>query len=129
MHLFRFYVSLMGLLSSAQGQVLNDREMWFDRRPLMIPLRGIFEALQAEVLQEDSRTRAIKATRGSTIVELALGSRVGTFFPPHSEVRLRSPGSRSQVERCSRFRSQLKGPLIAAGFGAPALLTSFRVLR
>lgn len=40
----------------------------------MVPLRGIFEALQADVLYS-APTRSIKATKGSTVVELTLGSR------------------------------------------------------
>ncbi|MBI3926519.1 MAG: copper amine oxidase N-terminal domain-containing protein [Armatimonadetes bacterium] len=75
---------LVSLASTAQAQgirvVLNDREMFFDQPPatiggrLMVPLRGIFEGLNAEVLY-DGRTRSIKATKGSTVVELTLGSR------------------------------------------------------
>lgn len=40
----------------------------------MVPLRGIFEALSADVLY-DAATRSIKATKESTIVQLQLGSR------------------------------------------------------
>ena len=59
---------------------LDGRYLTFDQPPvsvagrLMVPLRGIFEALQAEVLYS-APTRSIKATKGSTVVELTLGSR------------------------------------------------------
>ncbi|MGE0492058.1 MAG: stalk domain-containing protein [Vulcanimicrobiota bacterium] len=58
---------------------LDGRMLSFDQPPamidgrLMVPLRGIFEALAAEVLY-DGPTRTIKATKGSTVVELTLGS-------------------------------------------------------
>lgn len=41
---------------------------------LLVPLRGIFEALSADVLY-DAATRSIKATKGETVVQLQLGSR------------------------------------------------------
>lgn len=62
------------------GVQLDGRTLQFDQPPisvggrLMVPLRGIFEALQSEVLYS-SPTRTIKATKGSTVVELSLGSR------------------------------------------------------
>lgn len=81
-----FLVLLAALAATAQAQgirvVLNEREMQFDQPPamiegrLMVPLRGIFEGLNADVLY-DARTRSIKATKGSTVVELTLGSRQG----------------------------------------------------
>jgi len=62
------------------GVQLDGRTLQFDQPPvsvggrLMVPLRGIFEALQAEVLYS-APTRSIKATKGPTVVELTLGSR------------------------------------------------------
>ena len=80
----------MGLLSlivgassaSAQGisVQLDGRNLYFDQPPamidgrLLVPLRGIFEALSADVLY-DAGTRSIKATKGATVVQLQLGSR------------------------------------------------------
>lgn len=81
--LFAITLALLSGPASAQGirVVLNEREMTFDQPPamldgrLMVPLRGIFEALSADVLY-DGASRTIKATKGPTIVELTLGSRV-----------------------------------------------------
>lgn len=59
---------------------LNGRGLKFDQPPamiggrLLVPLRGIFEALSADVLY-DAATRSIKATKGTTVVQLQLGSR------------------------------------------------------
>lgn len=59
---------------------LDGRPLDFDQPAVMregrvmVPLRGIFESLGAEVLF-DSATRTIKATRGDRMVELTLGSR------------------------------------------------------
>jgi hypothetical protein len=67
-------------LAQPIGVQLDGRNLQFDQPPvsvggrLMVPLRGIFEALQAEVLYS-APTRSIKATKGSTVVELTLGSR------------------------------------------------------
>lgn len=80
---------LLGLLSlfmgsgvSAQGisVQLDGRNLYFDQPPamidgrLLVPLRGIFEALSADVVY-DGATRSIKATKGATVVQLQLGSR------------------------------------------------------
>lgn len=59
---------------------LDGRPLNFDQPALMqdgrvmVPLRGIFESLGADVLF-DNATRTIKATKGDRVVELALGSR------------------------------------------------------
>lgn len=75
-------VGLIGLVQ-AQSSVrtqLDGRTLQFDQPALMqdgrvmVPLRGIFESLGADVLF-DARTRAIKATKGDRVVELTLGSR------------------------------------------------------
>jgi hypothetical protein len=73
---------LFGSSASAQGisVQLDGRNLYFDQPPamiggrLLVPLRGIFEALSADVLY-DAGTRSIKATKGSTVVQLQLGSR------------------------------------------------------
>lgn len=79
-------LSLLSLLFStgvsAQGisVQLDGRNLYFDQPPamidgrLLVPLRGIFEALSADVLY-DGATRSIKATKGNTVVQLQLGSR------------------------------------------------------
>ncbi len=82
-------ILVLGLLSlvlapaaSAQGisVQLDGRNLNFDQPPamidgrLLVPLRGIFEALSADVLY-DAPTRSIKATKGDTVVQLQLGSR------------------------------------------------------
>lgn len=59
---------------------LDGRPLHFDQPAIMqdgrvmVPLRGIFESLGADVLF-DNATRTIKATKGDRVVELALGSR------------------------------------------------------
>lgn len=59
---------------------LNGRDLYFDQPPVMqdgrvlVPLRGIFENLGADVLYDPS-TRRIKATGDSSVVELTLGER------------------------------------------------------
>lgn len=59
---------------------LDGRQLSFDQPPvriggsLVVPLRGIFEALQAEV-NYSRATRSIRANKGNTVVELTLGSR------------------------------------------------------
>lgn len=59
---------------------LDGRSLQFDQPPamiggrLLVPLRGIFEALQADVVY-DAPTRSIQATKGSRVVQLQLGSR------------------------------------------------------
>lgn len=62
-------------------QVLVDQQpLSFDQPPIMqegrvlVPLRGVFESLGADVVYLAS-SRTIKATRGRTQVELTLGSR------------------------------------------------------
>jgi Copper amine oxidase N-terminal domain len=59
---------------------LDGRPLQFDQPPamvggrLMVPLRGIFEALKTDVVY-DGPTRSIQATKGSRVVQLQLGSR------------------------------------------------------
>lgn len=59
---------------------LDGRTLQFDQPPamiggrLMVPLRGIFEALKADVVY-DGATRSIQATKGTRVVQLQLGSR------------------------------------------------------
>ena len=75
------FLALTPLVWAQPIQVeLDGRTLRFDQPPamvggrLMVPLRGIFEALRADVVY-DGPTRSIKATKESSIVELALGSR------------------------------------------------------
>jgi len=59
---------------------LNGRNLTFDQNPVLeegrvlVPLRGIFENLGADVLY-DPQTKQIKATRDGKVVELTLGER------------------------------------------------------
>lgn len=86
-HIHRvLFIALVGLFlgGAATAQPisvqLDGRSINFDQPPasidgrLLVPLRGIFEALSADVLY-DAATRSIKATKGSTVVQLQLGSR------------------------------------------------------
>lgn len=94
--------------------VLNGATVNFDQPPamiegrLMVPLRGIFEALQAEVLY-DAPTRSIKATKGPTVVELALGSRQASINgrPVYLDVPAGTLGGRTMVPL--RFVSEALG--------------------
>lgn len=73
-------LALPGLASPDLTVTVDQRPMAFDQPPIMqggrvlVPLRGIFENLGADVVYL-APTRSIKATRGSTQVELTLGSR------------------------------------------------------
>ena len=68
--------------SSAQdiSVQLDGQRLPFDQPPtrvqgrLMVPLRGIFEALKADVVY-DGPTRSIQATKDSRVIQLQLGSR------------------------------------------------------
>ena len=80
------FLGILSLMLSSGGFAqgisvqLDGRNLRFDQPPamidgrLLVPLRGIFEALSADVLY-DAPTRSIKATKGSTVVQLQLGSR------------------------------------------------------
>ncbi|HIB64000.1 MAG TPA: copper amine oxidase N-terminal domain-containing protein, partial [Phycisphaerales bacterium] len=63
---------------------LDGRQLYFDQPPammggrLLVPLRGIFEALKADVVY-DGATRSIQATKGSRVVQLQLGSRTAVI--------------------------------------------------
>ena len=61
--------------TTLDGRTLNfDQPAIMQDGRVMVPLRGIFESLGADVLF-DNATRTIKATKGDRVVELALGSR------------------------------------------------------
>lgn len=61
--------------TTLDGRMLNfDQPALMQDGRVMVPLRGIFESLGADVLF-DNATRTIKATKGDRVVELALGSR------------------------------------------------------
>ncbi len=100
----------------AQGirVVLDGREVRFDQPPamidgrLMVPLRGIFEALNSDVLYS-AATRSIKATKGATVVELALGSRQAAIDgrPVYLDVPADTLGGRTMVPL--RFVSEALG--------------------
>jgi hypothetical protein len=79
-----FFLSFCLLVTGVQAQgisvQLDGRTLQFDQPPammggrLLVPLRGIFEALKADVVY-DGPTRSIQATKGSRVVQLQLGSR------------------------------------------------------
>ncbi|MGE0494775.1 MAG: copper amine oxidase N-terminal domain-containing protein [Vulcanimicrobiota bacterium] len=68
-----------GLAQSRIETELNGRTLHFDQSPIMqdgrvmVPLRGIFESLGADVLYQPAQ-RTIKATGNGNTVELTLGS-------------------------------------------------------
>lgn len=76
-------VAMSCTMASAEPSIhttLDGRNLTFDQPPVMqegrvlVPLRGLFESLGADVLY-NSATRNIKATAGSRTVELTLGER------------------------------------------------------
>ncbi|MDO5804195.1 MAG: copper amine oxidase N-terminal domain-containing protein [Clostridia bacterium] len=74
--------------------ILNGEELTFDQPPYiengttMVPMRAIFEALGASV-DYDTETKAITATKGSTVIKLFANSDTGTVNG--KEVTLTSP--------------------------------------
>lgn len=74
----------LGLSAAVSAQdirtELNGRPLQFDQPAMMsqgrvlVPLRGIFEALGADVVYDPAR-RSVKATKDNQVVELTLGSR------------------------------------------------------
>jgi hypothetical protein len=75
---------------------LDGRRLYFEPAPMMVggrimvPLRGIFESLGAQVTFE-STTQTIQATRGQRVVRLSLGSRVASI--DGRQVMLDTPAS------------------------------------
>ena len=75
-----FFFMVAPAMSQGISVQLDGRNLQFDQPPamiggrLLVPLRGIFEALQADVVY-DAPTRSIQATKGSRVVQLQLGSR------------------------------------------------------
>ena len=75
-----FFIATTPALSQDISVQLDGRNLQFDQPPamvggrLLVPLRGIFEALKADVVY-DAPTRSIQATKGSRVVQLQLGSR------------------------------------------------------
>lgn len=74
--------------------ILNGKELSFDQPPYiengttMVPMRAIFEALGASV-NYDTETKAITATKGSTVIKLFANSDTATVNG--KEVTLMSP--------------------------------------
>jgi hypothetical protein len=93
---------------------VDGTTLQFDQPPVMqggrvmVPLRGIFEGLGAEVLY-DARLRSIKATKGATLVELSLGSRAAAVngAPVTLDVPADTLGGRTMVPL--RFVSEALG--------------------
>lgn len=76
-------ISLLATPALAESSIkvkVNGSEKHFSQPPamvqgrLLVPLRGIFESLNAQV-KYDAATRSIRATKGATQVDLTLGSR------------------------------------------------------
>ena len=107
---------ILGSSASAQGIAvqLDGRNLYFDQPPasvdgrLLVPLRGIFEALSADVLY-DAGNRSIKATKGSTVVQLQLGSQAASINgrPVYLDVPAGTVGGRTMVPL--RFVSEALG--------------------
>lgn len=74
--------------------IVNENELKFDQPPYiengttMVPMRAIFEALGASV-DYDTETKAITATKGSTVIKLFANSNTATVNG--KEVTLTSP--------------------------------------
>lgn len=71
-------------LSQPISVQLDGDSLQFDQPPemvggrLLVPLRGIFEALKADVVY-DAETRAIQATKENRVIQLQLGSRTAVI--------------------------------------------------
>lgn len=95
--------------TTLDGRPLNfDQPAIMQGGRVMVPLRGIFESLGADVLF-DNATRTIKATKGDRVVELALGSREAMINGQMSylDVPASSIGGRTMVPL--RFVSEALG--------------------
>ncbi len=106
---------LAGIVSADSVETtLNGQPLRFDQPArlqegrVMVPLRGIFESLGAEVLFDPS-TRSIKATREGRVVELSLGSQLARVNgqPTYLDVPAASLGGRTMVPL--RFVSEALG--------------------
>ncbi len=106
------------LPSVASPEVTIDQvKVSFDQPPViqegrvLVPLRGVFETLGAEVTY-DSATHSIRATRGDTQVSLALGSRQAQIDgrPAMLDVPASTIGGRTVVPL--RFVSEALGATV-----------------
>jgi hypothetical protein len=91
------------------GRPLNfDQPAMMQQGRVMVPLRGIFESLGADVLYDAAR-RSIKATKGDRVIELALGSRSASINgqSAYLDVPANSIGGRVMVPL--RFVSEALG--------------------
>ena len=77
-------VATLAVSAGAQGAVrvfVDGDQVLFDQPPItqggrvLVPLRGIFEKMGA-VVEWNAATRAVRAARGTTLVELQIGSRI-----------------------------------------------------
>lgn len=72
-------VAMLSSVASAIEVKVNDKTINFDEEPIMIndrvmvPMRAIFESLGANVEWHEA-TQSITATRGSDVIEMAIGS-------------------------------------------------------
>lgn len=112
--LLMFTLCFASVAQAAPKVVLDGRDLLFEVPPVnengtvLVPLRGIFEALGARV-DWDGATRTVISTRGNTTVKLTIGYR--TAFVNGDQVDLRVP---SMVVRGStlvplRFVSEALG--------------------
>lgn len=95
--------------TTLDGRPLNfDQPAVMQDGRVMVPLRGIFESLGADVLF-DRASRSIKASKGDRVVELALGSREARINGQVSylDVPASSIGGRTMVPL--RFVSEALG--------------------
>jgi len=77
-------VATLAMSAGAQGAVrvfVDGDQVLFDQPPItqggrvLVPLRGIFEKMGA-VVEWNAGTRTVRAARGTTLVELQIGSRI-----------------------------------------------------
>src|SRR3989337_3019659 len=77
-------VATLAMSAGAQGavrvfvagdQVLSAQPPITQGGRVLVPLRGIFEKMGA-VVEWNAATRAVRAARGTTLVELQIGSRI-----------------------------------------------------
>ena len=99
--IFAACIMLLGILCSAAGDVkifLNDEPLTLDvgayikQERTMVPLRGVIEAVGAQVSWDaDTRTAIITKTSGSEVKFILLQIGLGKAFVNSTEVELDAP--------------------------------------
>lgn len=102
-------VYAQSIRTELDGRVLNfDQPAMMQGGRVMVPLRGIFESLGADVLYDAAR-RSIKATKGDRVIELSLGSRDASINGQTSYLDVPADSMGGRVMVPLRFVSEALG--------------------